>query len=102
MKTIASAWLLAFLLCGCSSTTTAVDAGVAASTSAVTLDAGAPPSCASVCQNLRSLDCPAGAPTQEGHTCEEVCANALSGGMFNWDLSCRSSATSCAAVTACK
>lgn len=61
---------------------------------------GSAPSCASVCANGRRLGCTFSQATPKGATCETVCANDQP--IAAWDLGCRTSATSCAAIDACK
>ncbi len=64
--------------------------------------AAAPGTCAAVCQNGRRLGCPFAQPTPQGASCEEVCSNVQGTGIATWDLGCRSAASSCAAIDACR
>ncbi len=64
-------------------------------------DAAAYPSCATVCNHLRALRCPAGNATQEGHSCEDVCQNIQVSGVIKWDLGCRSTVPTCEAIDDC-
>ncbi len=64
-------------------------------------DAG-PGTCRGVCERMRSLSCPAGAPTAEGEPCETVCENVQASGFIAWDLGCRTSAPSCEAMDRCE
>lgn len=59
--------------------------------------------CEAVCAAYRGLECPEGADTPKGHTCEEVCQNAAEhgidlGGSVN---GCIVKATTCGEVRAC-
>lgn len=63
-------------------------------------DAGAG-SCPLVCDHLRALSCPGGAPTPEGATCEQVCQTIQESGIVHWNLTCRAAASTCAAIDAC-
>lgn len=57
--------------------------------------------CEDACGRARELGCSWGAPTDEGATCEAVCAN-MQQGILEWDLACRTTADSCEAVEACE
>jgi hypothetical protein len=57
--------------------------------------------CAQVCANMRALGCLAARPTADGASCEIVCAN-FQKGPAPWDLSCRVTAKSCAAMDCCE
>lgn len=61
-----------------------------------------PATCASACERLKQLRCPAASQTAEGAACEEVCLNVMDSGVISWNLDCRIKATSCAAVDACE
>jgi hypothetical protein len=54
------------------------------------------------CRRLLALDCPAGRKTPRGATCAEVCENVVESGIVSWDLTCLSSASSCAAADRCR
>lgn len=58
--------------------------------------------CAGVCQNGRRLHCDFALPTMDGVPCEDVCSNLQGSGIAAWNLACRSRATSCAAIDACR
>jgi hypothetical protein len=68
-----------------------VDAGIA--------EAGASSSCAAACARLAELECPEGAPTKGGESCEAVCISASSVQAF--PLACISVAGSVEEVRAC-
>jgi hypothetical protein len=61
----------------------------------------APATCMDVCNNMRTLACPAAQPTAAGASCETVCTN-FQQGPAPWDLLCRSIAPSCAAMDQCE
>lgn len=61
-----------------------------------------PATCADVCANGNELGCPFAQKTPAGATCETVCANNQAAGIAPWNLGCRTSATSCAAIDACQ
>ena len=56
--------------------------------------------CATMCQHGTELVCPWAAPGPDLATCEEVCTNAVT--VVHWDLRCRSTAATCAAVDQCQ
>lgn len=56
--------------------------------------------CSLVCDHMKQLSCPGFEPTKEGHPCTEVCQNILDSGI-PWNLGCRMSAKTCAAIDAC-
>lgn len=52
--------------------------------------------CADVCAHAAAMACDWAAPTDAGHSCLEVCRNAIDPqGPIRWDLSCRAHADSC-------
>lgn len=57
--------------------------------------------CADVCFNMQSLNCPGAQPTAAGASCEAVCTN-FQKGPAPWDLLCRSAAKSCAVMNGCE
>ncbi|MBV9074163.1 MAG: hypothetical protein JOZ10_11055 [Acidobacteria bacterium] len=61
----------------------------------------AAPTCASVCQHMAELGCPAAQPTPHGASCEDVCANLQASGSAAYNLPCMLRATSCAAIDGC-
>lgn len=52
------------------------------------------PTCADMCEHLRSLKCAGGAPTASGATCEDRCEHELESG-FDPHVECLVSVTSC-------
>lgn len=81
------------------------DAGAASGGSQARADAGPappPPSCETACATTVRLGC-APAKTPRGATCAEVCENVRKNGAgFTWDVACRTRASSCAALEACR
>jgi hypothetical protein len=61
----------------------------------------APATCLDVCRNGVVLGCAFAADTPAGATCVAVCLSYQAVGIAPWDLNCRASATSCAAIDAC-
>jgi hypothetical protein len=59
-------------------------------------------SCASVCARGIALACTFVRPTPTGATCEAVCLNLQASGLPAWNLACRASAPSCAAMDLCE
>lgn len=57
-------------------------------------------SCSGACLHARELGCSWAQPTPKGATCETVCNAAQA--LEPWNLACRSSAASCAAVEGCE
>ena len=64
-------------------------------------DAASPYSCTTVCQRGAAMGCSWVAMTPNGATCADVCSNALAFGL-PWDMACRSTAATCAAVDQCQ
>ena len=64
-------------------------------------DAGPHYSCVTICQRGVEMGCKWSNPTPAGAECYDVCANAIEFGI-GWDLSCRSTAQTCAAVDKCQ
>ena len=58
-------------------------------------------SCATACERLVELGCPAAEPTPKGASCEEVCLNAERSGLALWGVNCITSAPDCAAADEC-
>jgi hypothetical protein len=58
--------------------------------------------CAAVCAKGAEIGCVFAKPTPKGATCETVCANLQASGLPAWDLACRSTKTTCAAMDACE
>ncbi len=58
--------------------------------------------CNSYCANATALKCPFSKPTHHDAGCVEVCTNFQTSGIASWNLSCRTRATSCAAIDACE
>ncbi len=58
--------------------------------------------CNSYCVHAQALKCPFSAPTHHDAGCVEVCTNIQSSGAVVWNLSCRTRATTCAAIDACE
>jgi hypothetical protein len=58
--------------------------------------------CTSVCTNLKNRKCPGANKTVKGSTCVDVCQNTQDSGIVTWDLKCRSTQTTCAAIDACQ
>ncbi len=66
------------------------------------LDAAPGDDCAVDCCAWRAQQCPEGNPTAAGTTCEEVCRNLADAGIDSaHQLSCATTATSCAQHRAC-
>jgi hypothetical protein len=70
-----------------------------------TVDAASPtPSvytCTTVCTNLKNRKCKGANKTVKGSACVDVCQNVQDSGILTWDLKCRSTQTTCAAIDAC-
>jgi hypothetical protein len=64
-------------------------------------DAASPYSCVTVCQRGAAMGCSWVEMTPNGASCADVCNNALAFGL-PWDLVCRSTAATCAAVSQCQ
>jgi hypothetical protein len=58
--------------------------------------------CASACETLTRLDCPAGRTTPDGHTCLEVCRSWQDSGIAMRNLGCVTQAVSCPKADACQ
>lgn len=58
--------------------------------------------CTTVCTNLKNRKCPGANKTVKGSTCVDVCTNTQASGIVSWDLKCRSTKTTCAAIDACQ
>lgn len=58
--------------------------------------------CADVCKHGFDLNCPWAQPTPNGATCLDVCNNIQTSGVITWNLACKSTQPSCAAIDACK
>ena len=80
---------------------TAADAGPDASDAADTMPEARRPTCADACARLFALHCSEAGTTAGGATCLDVCRNVQSSGVVAWNLSCLSSAKSCAAAESC-
>lgn len=65
-------------------------------------DAAPRATCASWCLHALALDCPAAKPTPKGASCVAVCDNVQDSGVVQWNLTCRSTAKSCAAADDCE
>ena len=65
-------------------------------------DASLAPTCAGVCARMQELHCLSAEPTPKGATCETVCLNIQGAGVLRWDLACRVSAGTCAAMDRCE
>jgi hypothetical protein len=82
----------------------AVDATTPAPAPTPTVDASsnAGYTCTTVCTNLKNRKCPGANKTVKGSTCVDVCQNTQDSGIVSWDLKCRSTQTTCAAIDACQ
>lgn len=58
--------------------------------------------CVDVCARGVELGCAFALPTEGGASCVEVCENVQSSGIIEWDLACRSAASSCEAIDLCE
>ena len=65
------------------------------------VDSASPADCASVCAHGFALGCPWAQPTPKGATCLDVC-RATAGGLIVWDMRCRATAATCAAIDDCE
>ena len=70
----------------------------------IVFPAGCPPTttCAQVCAQAAALGCVSARPTAKGVSCTEVCENLKASGLPMWNLACRASAATCAAMDACE
>lgn len=66
------------------------------------LPEGGVATCSSYCENAANLGCAFSAPTPEGTTCEQVCGNVQGSGVISWNLACRTTAATCAAIDQCE
>lgn len=57
--------------------------------------------CADACHRADDLSCPWAKPTPKGMTCEAVCNEGISSGLFTFNLECRAKAPSCTAAEVC-
>ena len=114
IKVLIGGLCLIFLVCiaGCPKplptpnppTPDAVDATTPAPAPTPTVDASsnAGYTCTTVCTNLKNRKCPGANKTVKGSTCVDVCQNTQDSGIVSWDLKCRSTQTTCAAIDACQ
>jgi hypothetical protein len=58
--------------------------------------------CAQVCARATALGCVSAQPTAKGVSCTEVCENLQASGLPKWNLACRTSAATCAAMDECE
>ena len=66
-----------------------------------TPDASPHYSCVTVCEKGDAMGCRWAAKTPDGAPCVDACTNAMTFGI-GWDLACRSTAPTCAAVAKCQ
>ena len=59
-----------------------------------------PATCLDLCRHETDLNCAAAAPTPAGASCVDVCSNNQNA-IAPWDLDCRTTAGSCAAIDRC-
>jgi hypothetical protein len=57
---------------------------------------------ADVCQHLSDMNCPAGRPTADGHTCLDVLRNIQDSGIIALNLGCIFTAATCGAADRCQ
>jgi hypothetical protein len=58
--------------------------------------------CAQVCARGSVLGCQFAKPTAKGAACTTVCENLQASGLPKWNLGCRATAVSCAAMDDCQ
>lgn len=63
---------------------------------------GYDPTCAGVCQNWHDLGCEEGDGTPGGESCQSVCQNVMSSGVFEWNLPCMARVTACDQIRTCE
>lgn len=61
-----------------------------------------PAECPHLCDHMLIMNCPGAKTTPKGATCVEICTNVQNSGVISWDMQCRLTAATCAAMDECE